>query len=69
MDVNLPGQSLLAGLRESGFVEGVNVIFDHRGSGGTLEDLPRRAADLVRRKVDVILAVGDGAEARAASWW
>jgi putative ABC transport system substrate-binding protein len=42
------------------------VNFDHRGSGETLEDLPRRAADLVRRKVDVILAVGDGAEARAA---
>jgi ABC-type uncharacterized transport system substrate-binding protein len=66
VDVNVQGQSLLAGLRDSGFVDGVNLVLDHRGSVGTPEDLPRRAADLVRRKVDVILAVGDGTEAVAA---
>src|SRR5262245_22550366 len=66
MDANVGGQSLLAGLRDSGFVDAASVVFDHRGSVGTPEDLPRRAADLVRRKVDVILAVGDGTEARAA---
>jgi putative ABC transport system substrate-binding protein len=66
VEVNVAGQSLLEGLRDAGFVDGVNVVLDHRGSVGTPEDVPRRAADLVRRKVDVILAVGDGTEARAA---
>jgi putative ABC transport system substrate-binding protein len=44
-------------LRELGFVEGQNLIIEFRTAEGRAERLPTLAADLVRRKVDVILAV------------
>ena len=46
------------GLRELGWVEGKNVTFEHRYAENRLERLPELAADLVRRKVDVIAAAG-----------
>lgn len=46
------------GLREHGWVEGQNVTLEHRYSSGKLDLLPGLAADLVRSKVDVILAAG-----------
>jgi len=45
-------------LRELGWVEGKNVAFEHRYAENRLERLPELAADLVRRKVDVIAAAG-----------
>jgi putative ABC transport system substrate-binding protein len=42
------------GLRELGYVEGQNVLIEFRI--GTLDELPRLAEELVRSKVDVILA-------------
>src|SRR5262245_15113964 len=42
-------------LRELGYVEGQNVLFEHRFAGGSTEPLARLAAELVRLKVDVIL--------------
>jgi putative ABC transport system substrate-binding protein len=45
-------------LRELGWVEGENVEFERRYAEYRLERLPELAADLVRLKVDVILAVG-----------
>jgi len=42
-------------LRELGYVEGQNVVFEHRFAGGSTEPLARLAAELVRLKVDVIL--------------
>jgi len=42
------------GLREVGYVEGQNVLIEFRI--GTLDELPRLAEELVRSKVDVILA-------------
>jgi putative ABC transport system substrate-binding protein len=46
------------GLGEQGFVEGQNLLLEHRHSGVTLDGLPALAAELVRSKVDVIVAVG-----------
>ena len=44
------------GLKETGFVEGQNVAVEYRWAQGQYERLPEFAADLVRRKVDVIAA-------------
>jgi putative ABC transport system substrate-binding protein len=45
-------------LQELGWVEGKNVVFAYRYAENRLERLPELAADLVRRKVDVIAAAG-----------
>jgi putative ABC transport system substrate-binding protein len=44
------------GLRELGYVEGQNVAIEFRYAEGKLERLPDLAAELVRLKVDVIVA-------------
>jgi putative tryptophan/tyrosine transport system substrate-binding protein len=45
------------GLRELGYVEGRNIALEYRWAEGKYERLPELAAELVRLKVDVILAV------------
>jgi len=45
------------GLRELGYVEGKNLQLEVRWGQGKLETLPALAAELVRLKVDVIVAV------------
>jgi putative tryptophan/tyrosine transport system substrate-binding protein len=49
--------SVRKGLSEAGFIEGQNVTIDSRWADGHYERLPAMAADLVRSKVDVILAI------------
>src|SRR5262245_12490286 len=49
------------GLRETGFVDGQNIAVEYRWADGHSERLPALAADLVRRKVDVIVATGAAA--------
>jgi putative ABC transport system substrate-binding protein len=46
------------GLRELGYVEGQNIAIEDRHAEGREHRLPDLAADLVRLKVDVIVAVG-----------
>ena len=45
-------------LREHGYVEGKNIVIEYRYAEGKLERLPDLGAELVRLKVDVILATG-----------
>ncbi|MBI4609631.1 MAG: ABC transporter substrate-binding protein [Candidatus Rokubacteria bacterium] len=45
-------------LGELGYVEGRNVIIEYRWVGVQFERLPELAAELVRLKVDVLVAVG-----------
>jgi putative ABC transport system substrate-binding protein len=49
-------EALRQGLRELGWVEGQNVLIEYRYAEGNLDRLPTLAAELVRLKVDVILA-------------
>src|SRR5262245_5936387 len=44
------------GLRELGYVEGKNIIIEYRYSEGRNERLPALAEELVRLKVDIIVA-------------
>jgi len=46
------------GLRELGYVQGKNILIEQRYAAGQFEKLPELAAELVRLKVDVILAGG-----------
>lgn len=44
------------GMRDLGYQEGKNVLFERRSAGGDFKRLPAMATDLVNRKVDVIVA-------------
>ena len=44
------------GLRELGYVEGKNIVVEWRSADGKLDRLPTLAAELVRLKVEVIVA-------------
>ena len=45
-------------LRERGYIEGQNIATEYRYAEGKLDRLPELAAELVRLKVDVIVAAG-----------
>src|SRR4030095_11171297 len=46
------------GLVALGYIEGRNILFEHRYAEGRLERLPDLASDLVRSKPDLIIAAG-----------
>jgi putative ABC transport system substrate-binding protein len=51
-------EAFRSGLRDLGHVEGENVLFETRWAEEQYNQLPALAAELVRRKVDVLLTYG-----------
>jgi putative ABC transport system substrate-binding protein len=60
-------QPFMAGMRELGYVEGRNLLLEWREGDGHPERLPGLAAELVVRKVDLIIAGGHEAAHAAKS--
>ncbi|HEV8457748.1 MAG TPA: ABC transporter substrate-binding protein [Methylomirabilota bacterium] len=58
-------EALQQGLRERGYVEGRNLVWEFRSTDGSLDRLPQFAEELVRLKVDVILASASSAAVAA----
>ena len=54
------------GLRELGYVEGKNITIEYRYAEGKADRLPQLASELVRLKVDVLVAGGGNQLALAA---
>ena len=59
-------EAFLQGLRDLGYVEGRNLLIEHRDAAGKTERFPALAAELVALKVDVIVASGGTLAALAA---
>jgi len=51
-----PVEAFREGLRELGLVEGQNIVIDYRFAEGRFDRLPDLAAELVRLRVDIIVA-------------
>jgi putative tryptophan/tyrosine transport system substrate-binding protein len=51
-------EAFLEGMRALGYVEGQHFVLEYRGAEGQFEGFPALAAELVRLKVEVIVAQG-----------
>ena len=61
-----PDEVFKQGLRDLGWIEGQNITIEYRWAAGNVDRLPALAEELVRLKVDVIVAVGGGQVVRPA---
>ncbi|HEY7653658.1 MAG TPA: ABC transporter substrate-binding protein [Methylomirabilota bacterium] len=58
-------EALRQGLSELGWVEGQNIVIEYRFAEGKYEQMPNLAAELVRLKLDVMVAEGTAAAVAA----
>jgi putative ABC transport system substrate-binding protein len=61
-----PMRGLRQGLKDAGYVEGENLTIEYRWADNQAERLPAMAAELVRRRVSLIVATGGGQAPLAA---
>ena len=59
-------EAIRLALRERGYIEGQNIATEYRYAEGKRDRLPELAAELVRLKVDIIVAAGTDRVVRAA---
>jgi putative ABC transport system substrate-binding protein len=59
-------EAIRLALRERGYIEGQNIAIEYRYAEGKPDRYPELAAELVRRKVDIIVAAGGSRVALAA---
>ncbi len=64
--IELEQAAFRRGLAETGYVEGQNVAIEYRRGEGHIDRLPALAADLVARKVDLIVTQGGDSPSLAA---
>ena len=59
-------EAIRLALRERGYIEGQNIAIEYRYAEGKFDRNPKLAAELVRLKVDIIVAAGGARLVRAA---
>jgi ABC-type uncharacterized transport system substrate-binding protein len=59
-------EAIRLALRERGYIEGQNIAIEYRYAEGKLHRFPELAAELVRLKVEIIVAAGGNRLVRAA---
>ena len=64
--LELLSAAFLEGLAETGYVEGQNAAIEYRWAEGRYDRLPALAAELVKRRVDVIVTQGGIPPTRSA---
>jgi len=63
---SIPSEAIRLALRELGYIEGQNIAIEYRYAEGKQDRYPEIAAELVRLKVDIIVATGGNVLVRAA---
>ena len=61
---SIRSEAIRLALRERGYIEGQNIAIEYRYAEGKRERFPDLAAELVRLKVDIIVAAGGDALVR-----
>ena len=59
-------EAIRLALSERGYIEGQNIAIEYRYAEGKVDRAPELAADLVRLKVDIIVAAGGSVIVQAA---